>query len=165
MAQSSRRKLLGEKKRQGTFHCWARCVRRAFLCGKDPYTKKDYTHRRDWIIEREEQLAALFTIDIEFHTELSNHLHIVLRTCPRAAKKLAPEEVVRRWLTITKLAKCFTHELPEIDEERVKKLAKDKKKVAKFRKRLSDISWFMGTLLENIARRSNAEDDASGKFW
>ena len=164
MASSSRRKLLGGN-RQGTYHCWARCVRRAFLCGRDPYSKKDYSHRRRWIMEREEQLAALFTIDIEFHTELSNHLHIVLRTCPRAAKKLTPEEVVRRWLTITKLSKCFTDELPEIDEKRVKELAKDKKKVAKLRKRLSKVSWFMGTLLENIARRSNCEDATSGKFW
>jgi hypothetical protein len=37
----------------------ARCVRQAYLCGKDSHTKKDYSHRRGWIRERMEQLAAL----------------------------------------------------------------------------------------------------------
>ncbi|MFW6169439.1 MAG: hypothetical protein ACODAD_03035 [Planctomycetota bacterium] len=33
------------------------------------------TYRRDWIMPREEQLAGLFTIDIEFRSEMKNHLH------------------------------------------------------------------------------------------
>ena len=73
MVSFARRKLLGIE-RQAIFHCWNRCVRRAFLCGRDPQTGKDFSHRRDWIVNREEQLAGLFAIDIEFRTELSNHL-------------------------------------------------------------------------------------------
>jgi hypothetical protein len=33
------------------------------------------------------------------------------------------------------------------------------------RKRLSDISWWMRCTSENIARRSNAEDETTGHFW
>ncbi|MGM0486991.1 MAG: hypothetical protein ACQESR_09555 [Planctomycetota bacterium] len=110
-------------------------------------------------------LAGLFTIDIEFRSEMSNHLHGVLRPCPRAAKRLFAVEVARRWLTITKLAKCMTDELPVPDEERGQELAKDKKRIQKLRKRLCSISWFMGILSENIARRANHEDDCRGRFW
>ena len=48
----------------GVYHCIARCVRRAFLCGVDPLTKHDYDHRKEWIRERLEQLAPVFAIDI-----------------------------------------------------------------------------------------------------
>ena len=93
MVAYARRKLLGGE-RQAVFHCWTRCVRRAFLCGRDRLTQKNYAHRRDWIINREEQLASLFAIDIEFRAELSNHLHLVLRTLPQVAKRLSAREVV-----------------------------------------------------------------------
>jgi hypothetical protein len=164
MVSFARRKLLGGE-RQAVFHCWNRCVRRAFLCGRDARTGKDYSHRRDWIINREEQLAGLFAIDIEFRAELSNHLHLVLRTMPRVAKRWTPQDVVRRWLTITKLAKCFTDDLPKPDAQRVEQLARDKRLVAKLRRRLSSVSWFMGMLCENIARRANHEDDCKGRFF
>ena len=48
----------------GVYHCIARCVRRAFLCGFDPLTKHDYDHRKAWIRERLEQLAPVVAIDI-----------------------------------------------------------------------------------------------------
>ncbi len=164
MVAHARRKLLGDQ-RQAVFHCWNRCVRRAFLCGCDPYTQKNYSHRRGWIIDREAQLAGLFAIDIEFRAELSNHLHLVLRTMPRVARRWTAEEVVRRWLTVTRLAKCLTDEVPEPNWDRVAELAKDKKLVAKLRRRLSSVSWFMGILCENIARRANHEDECKGRFF
>ena len=140
-------------------------MRRAFLCGRDAHAGKDYSHRRDGIVNREEQLAGLFAIDIEFRTELSNHLHLVLRTMPRVAKRWTAEEVVRRWLTVTKLAKCFADSLPTPDPKRVAQLVRDKKLVAKLRRRLRSVSWFMGILCENIARRANHEDGCKGHFF
>ena len=164
MVGCARRKLLGGE-RQAVFHCWTRCVRRAFLCGWDRHTRKDYAHRRDWIVRREEQLAGLFALDIEFRAELSNHLHLVLRTLPQVARRWSAQEVARRWLTATKLAKCLSDDLPSPDPQRVEQLAKDKHKIAKLRRRLSNVSWLMGILCENVARRANAEDDCTGRFW
>jgi hypothetical protein len=164
MSSSARRKLLG-RDRKAVYHCWTRCVRRAFLCGRDPYSRKDYSHRRDWIITREEQLAGLFAIEVEFRAEMRNHLHAVLRTRPEIARRLSSVEVARRWLTITRLAKCMSDGMPKVDEKEVEKLAKNKKRIAKLRRRLTSISWFMGILLENIARRANREDKSSGRFW
>ena len=117
MVACARRKLLGRiGTRKAAFHCSNRCVRRAFLCGRDSVTGRDYSHRRDWIMLREEQLASQFAIDIEFRSEMSNHLHVVPRPCPHMVRRLSSVEVVRRWLTITKLAKCMSDDMPRPDE-------------------------------------------------
>ena len=47
MASRPRRDIIDESV-VGIYHCTARCVRRAFLCGKDPYTGTDYDHRKTW---------------------------------------------------------------------------------------------------------------------
>jgi hypothetical protein len=38
-------------------------------------------------------------------------------------------------------------------------------RVAQWRARLSDLSWFKRCLNESIARRANAEDKCTGRFW
>ena len=45
MASTPRRDLIDESV-VGIYHCTARCVRRAFLCGQDPYRGIDDSHRK-----------------------------------------------------------------------------------------------------------------------
>ncbi len=49
----------------GIYHCIARCVRRAFLCGDDPLTGKNHDHRKEWIRVQLGKLATFFDIELE----------------------------------------------------------------------------------------------------
>lgn len=149
-------------------HCWNRCVRRAFLCGRDPATGENYDHRRGWIRDRQCLLARLFGIDIGFRAEMGNHFHIILRTRPDVVSTWTDHEVVRRALIINKVTRRFRDEMPdesEVTDKQIQAKLRQKKYVAKQRLRLSSVSAFMGALDENIARRANAEDKIKGKFW
>ena len=68
------------------FHLVNRCVRRAWLCGEDSSTGKDYSHRKEWIRSRLEELAGIFALDVMSFAVLSNHLHVVVRTRPDIVK-------------------------------------------------------------------------------
>ena len=81
----------------GVYHCMARCVRRAFLCGVDPLTNHDYDYRKEWIHERLELLASVFAIDICGYAVMSNHLHVVLRARPDLVRDWSDEEVALHW--------------------------------------------------------------------
>jgi REP element-mobilizing transposase RayT len=146
------------------YHCVSRCVRRAFLCGKDAHTGFDFEHRRQWIVDRIKLLCSVFAVDLCAYAVMSNHYHVVVRIDVEQASSWSDEEVARRWLRIFSGPLLMHQYLSNADmtEHELKYVAD---LFALWRHRLSDLSWFMRCLNEPIARMANAEDHCSGRFW
>ncbi len=146
------------------YHCVSRCVRRAFLCGYDSITNKNFDHRRAWIEERILFLASVFCIDVCAYAVMSNHSHVVLRINDAKCNELSDMEIAIRWLKICKgtlLVQQFVED--ESIANHLELTLQDTLKV--YRQRLTDISWFMRMLNEPIARMANQEDECTGRFW
>src|SRR5262245_37222186 len=79
------------------YHVVARCVRRAWLWGFDEYAGQDYSHRKEWVLERLRALASVFAIDICAYAVMSNHYHLVLRVDQQRAKSWTQHEVIDQW--------------------------------------------------------------------
>lgn len=147
-------------------HTWNRCVRRAFLCGYDSITNRDLEHRRQWIRERIEFLASIFGIDIVTFAILSNHFHQVLRSRPDIVRDWSDEEVALRTMRLAGKQWFRPDGTPRKSATaEVARRTNDPKRMQELRARLSDISWWMKYLDQDIARRANFEDDVKGSFW
>jgi len=81
-------------------HVFSRTVRRCFLMGDDPISGKDFDHRKRWIEQYLQQIAADFGIDLLCFRLLSNHFHLILRSRPDVVATWDDEEVARRWLIV-----------------------------------------------------------------
>ena len=138
------------------YHCIARCVRRAFLCGKDSYSGQNFEHRRDWVRERLRFLTGVFAIDVCAYAVMSNHLHVVLHVDSERARRWTDADVVDRYCKLHPMAKAEYNLLPR---------AKQRAQRDTWRGRLCSLSWMMRALNESIARRANKEDKVTGRFW
>ena len=147
------------------FHLINRCVRRTYLCGKDRRSGKDYSHRKEWIRQRLEELAGIFGIDVLGFAVLSNHLHVVVRTRPDVVKSWSDDEVALRWWRLFPRRRNADETPAEPTEVELNAIRNDTSGLREKRRRLKDISWFMRCLAEPIARRGNKDDKVSGRFW
>lgn len=77
----------------GTYHCVARCVRRAFLCGEDALTGRCFDHRKAWLEQRLLTLAETFSLSVLAYAVMSNHLHVVVHVDPARTAGWSDAEV------------------------------------------------------------------------
>lgn len=145
-------------------HVCQRCVRRAFLAGVDRESGVDYSFRREWIRRRMEALASVYGIDVLTYAIMSNHMHLILRNRPDVVATWSDQEVAIRWLRVFPGRRLEEH-LAEPTENDVNQLVNQPERIAEIRRRLSDVSWFMRSLSEPIARMANRQDDCTGRFW
>ena len=146
-------------------HCINRCVRRCFLCGDDPYTGRNYNHRKAWLEQRLAFLAGQFGIDVLGFAILSNHFHLVLRNRPDVVATWSDTEVASRWLLLCPLRKQPDGQPAEPTAAELDTIRRMPNRLAEVRRRLSDVSWLMRMIAEPIARRANREDQVTGRFW
>jgi REP element-mobilizing transposase RayT len=145
------------------YHVVSRCVRRAWLWGSDEFAGRDYSHRKQWVMDRLAQLSQVFAIEICAYAVMSNHYHLVVYVDREKAKRWTAEQVIHRWSQLHPLPHLIQrYRAPDViaaEREAAEKL------IEVWRKRLFDISWFMRHLNEHLARRANAEDECTGRFW
>lgn len=147
------------------YHCFSRCVRRAFLCGFDKLTLQDFSHRKAWLVDRLRYLAAIFAIEVCAYAVMETHYHAILRTRPDMVALWSDREVATRWLTLFPRHRDSTGVPMPPSEEDIRALADRPERIAQLRQRLCSLSWFMGRLNEFIARAANKEDRVKGRFW
>ena len=165
------RAILFDPKANPFVHACSRCVRRGWLCGEDPAIvpelRKNYDHRRQWIVDRLALLVKAFAIEVAAYAIMSNHYHLVLYVDVDKAEKWTDDEVLTQYCKVFK------------GEYLVQKYLnpKDKKSMTSaevnmalsftdvYRERLMSISWFMRAINEPLARRANSEDNCTGRFW
>lgn len=145
----------------GTYHCVQRCVRRAFLCGIDQYTGKNFEHRKAWVEQRIALISSCFSVAVYAYAVMSNHLHLVIHVQPNATASWSDQDVAERWVRL----------FPPKDDSEDARAYKQNRLIANparlhlCRMRLGSLSWLMKCLAEPIARKANAEDSCKGRFW
>lgn len=145
------------------YHLIARCVRRAWLWGFDAYAGKDYSHRKGWILQRLSDLSKVFAVDVCAYAIMSNHYHLVVHVDRDAARAWSAVEVVGRWAQIYDkpllVERWLSGEATAAERRQAEVI------IEQWRQRLIDVSWYMRCLNEHLARRANAEDECTGRFW
>lgn len=158
-------------------HVMAKTVRHCWLLGLDERTGKNFDHRKLWIEDKLQALAANFGIDLLAFACMSNHFHLVLRSRPDVVGTWDDTEVARRWWTLCPKRKVIREVMgqeiffpADPTEWELNSIRNDPVKLAQIRRRLSDVSWWMRLLCQYIAMRANKEEGTKvsgglGHFW
>ena len=145
-----------------------------FLCGWDRLTRKQYGHRRRWLVKRARALAECFAIELHTYAVMSNHFHLVVSYDPMASADWADEEVARRWVeafpppepSAARRGRFAARKIWERRKaDRRELLLSSPDRLARARRSLGSLSEYMKHLKQPIARRANLEDGCQGHFF
>ncbi len=95
---------------------------------------------------------------------MSNHYHVVLCVDEKQAKAWDNREVLRRWSELYSLS-YLTDKYYRKESISKAELDAIYVEIEVYRDRLMDVSWFMRGINESTARRANAEDNCTGRFY
>ena len=168
------RKKLVDPTNPCAYHLASRCTRGMFLCGWDRLTRKQYAHRRRWLVKRARALAKCFAIELHTYAVMSNHFHLVVFYDPTACDTWTDEEVAHRWVEAFpppepskarhgRFAAEKIWERRKADKREQILLSPDR--LTRARRSLGSLSDYMKHLKQPIARRANEEDGCEGHFF
>ena len=143
----------------GFCHLGTRCVRQAYLLGKDRATDADFSHRAEWVERRLLHLSTVFAVEVFAYAVMSNHYHLVLGFHPAISRLWQPEEIAERWLRLYPKENDYQRENFICSVESNSSLAE------RLRIQLSGPSLFMKGMNQHIANMANKEEQKAGKFW
>lgn len=175
MARPKRKDLISPEV-SSVVHCTHRCVRQAFLLSLLGDGEGHPDARKFWVEKHLSYLMKHFAVDCSNVAFLDNHVHLILRNRPDIVKAWTRAEIAFHWLCL------YPGECPSWKKREKKKfgediwtfkptfgevlnLVKNSKKMAEIRLRLSDISWFMRSFAEPIARWINHLEGKTGRVW
>ncbi|MBX2881059.1 MAG: hypothetical protein KTR32_14040 [Granulosicoccus sp.] len=142
----------------------ARCIRFAYLDGRDPYTHQDYSHRRQWMLEHLSLLMKVFCVDVVGLKIECDRYRMILSCNEREAQTLSNHEVINRWRMLYKGPKAMDRYVAGDSLTR-----EDREVVAAtadlWRSYLINTGRFLGHLHQTIAHQANEEDGCKGRFW
>ncbi len=149
------------------YHLVSRCVRKSWLCGYDKSSRRNYEHRKDWLIERLHHLARYFAVAIDAYAIMSNHFHLVVYYDPKESSRWSDIEVTDRWFKAfpPKTKKIRDADIQKLINSQQDELLNDPARLQHARETLGSLSMFMKYLKQPIAYRANCEDKCSGHFF
>jgi len=106
-----------------------------------------------------------FGIDLLAFAILSNHFHPIVKSRPDVVQAWDDTEWARRWLMLCPKRKKKDRSPEEPNEFELNSIRNNPNELKTIRKRLSDVSWWMRLLCQNIGTRANLEDKQVGKFF
>jgi hypothetical protein len=126
----------------------------------DTYSGRDFSHRKEWILDRLRELAGLFAIEVCGYSVMSNHLHLVLRNRPDIAGRWSAEEIALRWSRVFPARDDATGEPVEPGAHDLAMLTAKSERLAELRERVANLSWFV---FKQAAGRPSSLVDAAAR--